>query len=296
MSDIKTSPEAPNISEESYCETQFSDERIKELTGELIESSSLKEKANGRQFAVVRRDGNDRFADIATSVETKVFADAFDRSLADVYEDYVDYSEQSVMIAVLDIEKSIPVASARVIGKDTDRGKGLKDLEDLVVNDEIANPWINEIKSLYFSDDEPYDPELAKQKLAEAAGMGDFTEERAYDVATRSVIPEYRESGLSTPGMALLHSVLDVTTRDGKEFLFAIQDIGPLKMIQRMGHPFYSPEGLQPHPFGGPYDTIPTYARISTGFDQMRELHPAAASVLIDGEGLDEDFTLLKEM
>lgn len=272
---------------------RFDESEIDQLCQELVTEHKLDEVADGREFAILRLPGTERGALLGKYVESVVFGEAFSRDRSEVWDEYAEYDEASEFVLILDVNGKKPVAAARIIANSD---KGLKDLEDLVADDE-DNPWIGEIKAGYFEEGETYSPETAKERLySDLAVDLEFDEDLALDIATRAVLPEYSKPGLITPGLALLHSILQVAGAQNKNFFVAIQDVGPLKMIQRMGEPFRVPSKLNPHPFGGPYDTLPTFAQLDTAYEQMREKSPRTAPALIDGMGIEDKFVTLKEV
>lgn len=281
---------------EQRLEERFSDESLHDLCSRFIDGGAgieLRSKINGRQFVVAYIEADSEFGDIGRSVETRVFADYFadpdtETPLLDTVEDYSKYDEESVYACVIDVSGDIikPAGALRILSYK--EGLGFKDVNDLI-EDSPSNPWLEEIKDRYFDKGEAYDPSVAWKRLGEVACV-DIVLEDSLDIATHASAEDYRgkRGEMDSVSMLFYHACLRYTLAKEKKNLLAIFDLPPFANLQQFGDPFDTYEGVTPHPYGGPYDTIPAYCVVDKGMEKIRQHDPLVGSVFIDGLGLGD--------
>jgi hypothetical protein len=269
---------------------RFAPERIGRLCTQLMQEGlgfDATAMLGERQFLVAYIDADSEFADIPRSTETTVFAKAFKLSLSEVYLDYGAYDSASTFAAVIDMKAETPAAAGALrITRPSE--KGFKDVNDLVVDDP-SNPWIEEIKAGYFKPGEAYDPAVAWQRLAAAEGV-DLKLEDSLDIATHASAEAYSGAHGDINGVSMLfyHACLRYALAHGQDNLLAIFDIPPFENLQQFGNPFDTYGRLQPHPYGGPYDTIPAFCVIERGMRRISDKNAYVGSVFAGGTDLDK--------
>ncbi len=249
------------------------------------------EKLGDRQFVVGYIPAENAYADLARSVETLVFSEAFLQSKSQVVHDYGKYDEASTFVAVIDAEHPDgprPAAALRITHYKP--GLGFKDVNDLVANDPENNPWLEEIKARYFDDGEQYDEEVAWERMGSVATPGGLVLADSLDVASHAGMPEYRgkNGSIDSTSMLFYHACLRYALAARKSNLLAIFDTKPYENLQQFGEPFDPYDGLTPHPYGGPYDTIPAYSIIGRGMKRIRDKDAFVGQIFIDGLTLDD--------
>lgn len=284
------SPE--DLALEQELDERFATDRLGDLCNEFLERGvpgiNLKERINSRQFVVAYIPAESPYGDIGRSVETNVFAKAFKQPRSQVVKDYGKYDEATTFACVIDVstDKPTPAGVLRIIEPSE---LGFKDVNDLVIDDPENNPWIGEIKEHYFGAEETYDPTVAWQRLGARIGV-DLRMEESVDIATHASAPGYsgKNGAIDSVSMLFYHACLRHAMATGKKNLLAIFDIPPLKNIQQFGDPFDLYEGLEPHPYGGPYDTIPAFCIIERGVARIRAKDASIGAVLADGAFLND--------
>lgn len=283
---------------ERELDERFATDRVSGLCEDFLERGmgvDLKELAGTRRFVVAAIPATSELSDIGRSVETKTFANVFARTLTDVYEDYCEYDDASVFIVVIDKEHLQPAGSIRIIcPNDT---VGLKSINDLV-GDKPDNPWVDEIKRDFFEGEkgtEEYDPQKAWDRLCASAGVS-IKPSETFDVATIAVDPGYSTNGsMDGTSLALYHSCLRFALGNGIKNLMSIQDIKPFEILQSFGKPFDVFPSIEPHPYGGPYDTVPAYCVLDRGMRNIRGANEFVGRVFIDGHTLGKNYLLLSD-
>ncbi len=287
----------PYDSDETIAQ-RFKKDRIMDLTEQYLEEGiecDIKSELGDRKFVVSYIKGDSQFADIPLSVETDVFSKIFKQKPSQIIEDYGKYDSQSIFATVIDAsaERPVPAGILRIIQHHSE--VGFKDVNDLV-KDVVDNPWIDEIKSQYFSKDEEYSPSLAWARLGEREGVNLVLNE-SLDIATHASSDEYRGAHGDINGVSMLfyHSCLRYALAHQKNNLLAIFDIPPLENLQQFGNPFETYSELNPHPYGGPYDTLPAYCVIERGMNKIRDNSKDIGRVFIDGLSLNDNALLPNE-
>lgn len=278
---------------------RFDEDAIGLLAQEFLEVGTpynLRELAGDRQFVVAYIDANSPFSDIPRSVETKVFAKSFDQTLTQVVEDYGKYDPKSVFATVIDISTPIPRAAGALRIIEFDPDLGFKDYNDLLVDDP-ENPWIDEIKDSYFEDGEDYDVSEAWKRLGERACGQEIELVESLDIASHASSEGYdgKKGDASGVSMLFYHACLRYALATGNKNLLAIFDIPPYENLQQLGEPFDLYKDLKPHPYGGPFDTIPAYCRLDKFMKHIREVNEPLSKVFIDGLSLDRNCLLPNE-
>lgn len=287
--ELTAPPETPPTEEE--LRARFDPERIGQLAEEFLAAGTphnLKEMAGERQFVVAYIPANSPYADIPRSVETTVFAKAFDQTLTEVVEDYGKYDPVSTFATVIDVSTPVPRAAAALRICEYDPKLGFKDVNDLVSDPE--SPWLDEIKENYFAPGEAYDPATAWKRMGEKACGHELKLDDSLDIATHSSAEEYQgEHGdLNGPSMLFYHACLRYAFATNKRNLLAIFDLKPLANLQQFGEPFELYPDLKPHPYGGPGDTLPAFCRVEKGTQiRISNVNKIAADVLIYGANLE---------
>ncbi len=267
---------------------RFAPERIGELCTRFMEEGlgfDATAMLGDRQFLVAYIPAESEFADIPRSTETTVFSKAFKLPLSEVYLDYGAYDSASTFAAVIDMKAETPAAAGAL--RITRPGpKGFKDVNDLVIDDP-QNPWIDELKTGYFAEGEAYDPMIAWQRLGAAEGV-DLQLEESLDIATHASAEAYsgKHGDINSVSMLFYHACLRYALAHGSKNLLAIFDIPPLENLQQFGDPFDTYSGLQPHPYGGPYPTVPAFCVIERGIQRIAAKNAYVASVFAAGADL----------
>ena len=283
---------------------RFEPSRLRALSEQFLRNGTgqdLLEMAaqGGRKFIVAPIPGDSEFSDIATSVETTTFAKRFKRSLTAVYEEYEKTAENSTLLALFYIGEDgpEPAGALRVIEPSAVGDLSVqKSIIDLVADVDVKeNPWINEIKENYFAPGEIYDPVVAWTRLCDAKNII-LDPAESHDIATIAVDDKFASDGaMDGPSLYLYHSCLRYALGNGIKNLVSIQDLKPYSILQSFGNPFDEFEALKPHPYGGPFDTIPAFCVLKTGMQNIRDNNEGIGSVFIDGLGLGGSAVLLEE-
>lgn len=286
-----------DIERERDLEARFDPDRMATLCEDYFENGvpgiNLKEHINGRNFVVAYIPAGGPYGDIGRAVEYPVFAKAFKQSLTEVDRDYGKYDAGSVFACVIDVsgEKPVPAGALRAIHYV--EGLGFKDMNDLV-EDDPDNPWIDEIKTKYFADGEPYDPMVAWQRLGARVGV-DLKPEESLDIATHASAKEYagKHGDINGVSMLFYHACLRYALATGHKNLLAIFDIKPFENLQQFGSPFDTYADLEDHPYGGPYDTRPAFCLIERALERIGATD--VAGVFINGDLLDQQALMPNE-
>lgn len=279
---------------------RFQPERLSQLTNDYLENSpfgNIKEKLDGKEYVIGLVAADDpTYADLGKALETTGFARAFNRSLAEVYTEYSPKDPSSTFIVSFDVRdpgNPRPAGAMRIIYGQSDLD--LKSIKDLVADDYETNPWRAELQDMLFEAGEAYDAQTAWDRLCAKAGVS-IKGSETHDVATLAVDPEYanKNGALDAQSMLLYHSCLRFALGSGMKNLISIQDIKPLENLQQFGEPFTTFTDVQPHPYGGPFDTLPAFSVLGEGMQRIRAcaLGPAIGEVFIDGKYLDNTVLL----
>ena len=295
---VSNGPKIIDLEVEQELDERFSPERIGNLCTEFIEGGlgfDAREKLQDRPFLVAYIPADSPYADIPRSTETAVFSRAFSLPKAEIVRDYGKYDPASTFVAVIDASKTPPVSAAALRITDYQPELGFKDVNDLVADDP-KNPWINEIKDVYFAQGESYDSDLAWQRLGKGVGV-ELKLEESHDIPSHASAPEYagQHGGLNGASMLFYHACLRYALAHKKSNLVAIFDIPPFKNLQQFGEPFRTYQGLNPHKYGGPYDTIPAFCILEEGIQRVRQNDVNIGRAFIDGAMLDQNALLPNE-
>jgi len=281
-----------NPSEEELKE-RFSPARIGELAQEFLAEGTehdLGQLALKRQFVVAYIDANGKYSDIPRSVEALVFSKTFEEPLTKVVKDYGKYDPMSKFATVIDVSTSpYPTAAGALRITEYDPDLGFKDVNDLVADDP-ENPWIEEIKAEYFDPDEEYSPAEAWKRIGIRAQDTDLLLSESLDIASHASAEGYSGVRGAINGVSMLfyHACLRYAVAKDWKNLVAIFDIPPLENLQQFNKPFDLHEGLNPHPYGGPYDTIPAYCVIENAIKRFRQAGEPISSTFVNGVNLDK--------
>jgi hypothetical protein len=290
--------------QEAELEARFAPERIGRLANDFLDNgtaTNLRELAGDRQFVVAYIPSDSPYADIPRSVETQVFAKTFGYTLTEIVKDYGKYDPVSTYAAVIDISTEVPTAAGALRICEFDPSLGFKDVNDLVTDDP-ENPWIDEIKAGYFAPGEVYDPGVAWERLGRQACRDiadvDFLKlDESLDIATHASAEGYNgaNGNMGSVSLQFYHACLRNALARKSQNLLAIFDIPPLKNLQQFGDPFRTYEHLKPHPYGGPYDTVPAFCVIQEGMQRIRDNNAYVGDVFINGKDIDKHSLLPKE-
>ena len=272
-------------------EARFDSERIGMLANEFLEHGTpydLRELAGDRQFVVAYIPADSPFSDVPRSVETAVFSKSFKQTFSQVVEDYGKYDPVSTFAAVIDVSTPVPRAAGALRICEYDPSLGFKDVNDLLA-DGPENPWIDDIKRNYFASGEAYDGAAAWKRMGERACGAELQLDESLDIATHSSAEDYQGKHGNLDGVSMLfyHACLRYALATNKKHLLAIFDLKPLANLQQFGEPFETYPDLQPHPYGGPGDTLPAFCTPARAAPRVRGFNKMTAEVLIDGAGLD---------
>lgn len=292
----------PNSGELDLVE-RFSDQRIGQLINDFVAPNDFCEVGlasllGERRYIVAYIPAMSDYSDIGRAVEARVFSKTFKEPLEKVVEDYGKYDENSVFAVVIDMNPEngdLPKAAGALrITKNSH--VGFKDVNDLLV-DEDENPWIDEIKTNYFEKGEAYKEKIAWDRLGEKACGQAIQLEDSLDIASHASMPEYAGVNGAIDGVSMLfyHACLRYALAHDKAYLLAIYDLPPLDNIQQFGKPFDTYDGLSPHPYGGPFPTIPAFCKIEEGLRRMKRDSTFVYEVFRNGAGLSEHALLPSE-
>lgn len=290
----------PEEDYERELENRFSPEVQDSLAREFLENKFTKNwqrLVGDRQFVVALVEAEGPYGDLGRSVETLVFAEAFEQGsetpLSNVVHDYGKYDAGSVFTTVIDVSTPLitPAGELRIAKYDPrNPGFGYKDLNDLVA-DSSDNPWLQEIKEAYFHEGEIYDEALALQRLFANVGM-DVDLTKVHDISTHAAHKQYRDKrgGIDGPSMMFFHQCQREAVVDGAQALAAIFDVKPLANVQQFNNPFDTYAGLNPHPYGGPGDTMPAICDIQRSLFRIPRSDESGlvGGVFVRGDGLGE--------
>ncbi len=144
----------------------------------------------------------------------------------------------------------------------------------------LINPWFDEIQDKYVMRGEDVTERELLQRVMFGAGFRDRARsatnvdidsilDRTLNVATMSVLAQYsRGQSIPGPSTAMYNGVLRKAKSEGAVFLAAIQDEVPYYLLNAFGAPFKE-LGLSHLPFGGPFDTIPSFCDLRTALLRM---------------------------
>lgn len=290
--ELNPSQNYPGQAEQELRE-RFASEQVGPLATKFLADGTgldLRGLAGDRQFVVAYIDADGPYSDIGRSVEATVFSDFFKEPLAKVVEDYGKYDPASKFATVIDISTlphPTPAGTLRIT--EFDPYLGFKDVNDLVA-DAPKNPWIEEIKAEYFEPGEEYSPEEAWLRLGQRALDTDLVLGESLDIASHASADGYRGVRGDINGVSMLfyHACLRYAVAKDWKNLVAIFDIPPLENLQQFNKPFDLHKGLNPHPYGGPFDTIPAYCVIENAIKRFREAGEPINSTFVHGVNLDK--------
>jgi hypothetical protein len=235
---------------------------------------------------VVRHD--DLLADVARTVERRVFEESFEMDAAVMTAEYAAYEQDSLFFLVLDRHTLLPAGAARVIDG------GGKTLDDA--------------------------PAAIGVDLSTIVATHDMFDGKIWDFATLAVLPEYR-GGKSTMVSSLLYrAFINAGRRAGVRHVVAMLDGRAHRGIAMIGAPFEPMAGSAPFDYLGSPSTSALYMSFGTiepaiaaegerltnagpveGESRARELRrlvtrrvvAKVAHQVATGEGLDEHVALL---
>jgi N-acyl-L-homoserine lactone synthetase len=182
-------------------------------------------------FVALAVKPDDLLADVARTVERRVFEESFAMDAAVMTDEYAAYEQDSIFLLVIDRRTGAPAGAARLID-----GGG---------------------KTL---DDAPAAIGVDLGTIAEKHGLFGG---RIWDFATLAVLPEYR-GGKSTMVSSLLYrAFINAGRRAGVQHVVAMLDSRAYKGIMRIGVPFEPMAGSKPFDYLGSPSTSALYARFA---------------------------------
>jgi hypothetical protein len=182
---------------------------------------------------------DDLLADVARTVERRVFEETFAMDAATMTDEYAAYEQDSIFFLVIERRTGAPAGAARAIDGG---GKTLDDAPDAIGVD-----------------------------LGTIAEKHDLLGGRIWDFATLAVLPEYR-GGKSTMVSSLLYrAFLNAGRRAGVQHVVAMLDSRAHRGISLIGAPFEPMAGSEPFEYLGSPSTSALYARFA-------DIEPAIAA------------------
>jgi hypothetical protein len=181
----------------------------------------------GGPFIALAVRHDDLLADVARTVERKVFEESFALDAALMTAEYTAYEQDSLFFLVLDRRTLLPAGAARVIDG------GGKTLDDA--------------------------PGMIGVDLSTIVATHDMFDGKIWDFATLAVLPEYR-GGKSTMVSSLLYrAFLNGGRRAGVRHVVAMLDSRAHRGIAMIGAPFEPMAGSEPFDYLGSPSTSALY-------------------------------------
>jgi hypothetical protein len=181
----------------------------------------------GGPFIALAVRHDDLLADVARTVERKVFEESFGLDAAVMTAEYAAYEQDSLFFLVLDRHTLLPAGAARVIDG------GGKTLDDA--------------------------PGAIGVDLSTIVATHDMFDGKIWDFATLAVLPEYR-GGKSTMVSSLLYrAFLNAGRRAGVRHVVAMLDGRAHRGIAMIGAPFEPMAGSEPFDYLGSPSTSALY-------------------------------------
>lgn len=151
----------------------LSDEEMAYLTAQLLQDPEFSISTEN-DFICVRVDGKSQYANLARTLEARVFSNELEDSPDAVKNDYSPYDSESQLLLVIDTPKGIPVGTMRII-EPSDKGF-------MVLNEIEGAPHSNETSlDVPFTTDEFY----ADYRI---------NPEKTWEVGTIAVLPQNRRA------------------------------------------------------------------------------------------------------
>jgi hypothetical protein len=193
----------------------------------------------GGPFIALAVGPDDLLADVARTVERRVFEESFAMDAAVMTDEYAAYEQDSLFFLVIERRTGAPAGAARVIDGG---GKTLDDAPDVIGVD--------------------------LGTIVEKHGLFGG---RIWDFATLAVLPEYR-GGKSTMVSSLLYrAFLNAGRRAGVQHVVAMLDRRAHRGISLIGAPFEPMAGSKPFEYLGSPSTSALYMRFA-------DIEPAIAA------------------
>ncbi|MEV6843866.1 hypothetical protein [Actinoplanes sp. NPDC051411] len=193
----------------------------------------------GGPFIALAVRPDDLLADVARTVERRVFEESFAMDAAVMTEEYAAYEQDSMFFLVIERRTGAPAGAARVIDGG---GKTLDDAPDVIGVD--------------------------LGTIVEKHGLFGG---KIWDFATLAVLPEYR-GGKSTMVSSLLYrAFLNAGRRAGVQHVVAMLDRRAHRGIALIGAPFEPMAGSEPFEYLGSPSTSALYMRFA-------DIEPAIAA------------------
>lgn len=192
----------------------------------LSENPDLAEGSS--PYALLTFDSSSKYANIARSLEGKVFNEYFENDPDLMEEEYRQYEAGSTFFLLVNRQELEPAGVMRIIHH-TD--SGFKSTNDLSTN-----------KCLKKDGTRATDFETA-DKIVELIGADD---KKILDVATIAANPKYGEKATGSPIVlaSLIRAVYKYSLQNDYDDLVAIIDAVPLQKLEAVGLPISKPEGI----------------------------------------------------
>jgi hypothetical protein len=281
-------------------------------TRSLLAEFDVREKMDGKQFAILAVEGNDPRSVAARRVEAQWFADEFGTHPAEHETSFSPYSESSLFVYMLDMtdpDNPRPCGVLRFV-RPSDHGLKTVNIlsKDEVEDGKTINPWFNDFagKIPGFAD---ADTETRKEMIYSFFGANPET---TWDVPTMAVDASYKGTSpndLTTPACGLYAACVNTAMALGAQSFLNTQDYAPLKLMQFRYARLWTDErtkdengvkgkfGFTPVAYDGPAPVVPSYLADLDGFKTriMRD-KPAAGASLFDPNFYGQKFKLPQDL
>lgn len=220
----------------------FSDDDVKELTVDLIDSKNFE---THERFVSYRLSGNNKYSDIGRQVERQVFEYTFGSNNAEFMQnEYGPYEQSSIFFITVDREAKEPIGVLRVIRNSS---AGLKTINDLSSPDSPLN--------------------LTPEGIRTDHNIMDF--ESCWDIGTVAVPVQYRKNGASA-ALQLYRGMYNTAIEEGIEHLVSVIDRAPLLVLtEYLAIPFVPLCGSNYFSYLDSAESLAVYGRVADFYPVM---------------------------
>lgn len=228
---------------------------------DVLEGGRKEPRSN--RFGVFLVDGEDETAQLARSVEVRVFGEFFKNDEALMQQEYSPYEANSKFLVVLDQDAKKAVGVMRLV---TNSEAGLKSINDLA-----HEPW-SKSKAELFAENDIKEADL----------------DSTVDIATLAVIKGYR--GQTEVSASLYNALRKYILSIDAQKMVTILDNNVLDLLESIGCHFKKYEGVEAASYLDSPLSTPVYNSYQEMMDQWQSEQPGTYDYIVLGNGLDVDF------